>query len=327
MSTAAELPIRFRFVHEGQTANFLRQKGLAKRQGLTLAEESLSYDHIIDSTTRDNRVALVLDPETPIGEKMQKGMNDQVLVLEVYGNKAIELGRFIDRHCSVRLAARHKMELMADGKEDLFRAVICPECQATLDLSELEETRYTYCRFCEAVVGSGNPAVTRGTGYRICEECGLFARVRGYTEFYFYFLLVVYGFSYKRRHLCDNCVNPVFWKTFLANLIFVLGVPSAIYMKIKSMVGRDPSLKELNKANALSAKGRYEDAASLFRRLHQKHADHPGLYYNEGIGHMNGGDGQGAGECFERSLKSCANYLPTLRLLHHIEQADQGPGG
>jgi hypothetical protein len=82
MALPTDLSIRFRYVHNGQNVNFFRQKGTANRQGLTLTEEDLSYDHIIDSTTRDNRLALVSDPQAPLGEKMKKGLNDQVLILE-----------------------------------------------------------------------------------------------------------------------------------------------------------------------------------------------------------------------------------------------------
>ena len=242
---------KFRYVRDGDNQGLMARKGSAGMEGLTLGEDRLPYAHIIDTTTRDKRLLLVVSPQAPLTGDAAKYLNGQVLVLEVYKVQALELEKIVDRACSIQEATRNKERLLEEGKGELFRTVMCPECKAVVDVSELSETPYVYCRYCESVLRDRATA-TSGADYRICDECGFFNRVKGYTQFYFYFLLVVYGFSYKRRHLCDNCVGPIFWKTLLMNLIFILGVPSAIYMKIKSMVGRDPTLKELNKAARLS---------------------------------------------------------------------------
>jgi tetratricopeptide (TPR) repeat protein len=147
----------------------------------------------------------------------------------------------------------------------------------------------------------------------------MFDRVRGYTEFYFYFLLVAYGFSMKRRFVCDNCADSIFRKTLLRNLIFLLGVPSSIYLKLKSITGREPFLRELAKANTLARKGRYKEAAPIFAKLQSKYPEHPGLLLDEGMGYLMGKNYSGAVGQFNRALMSCNNYLPALRLMQQIQ--------
>ena len=151
----------------------------------------------------------------------------------------------------------------------------------------------------------------------------MFDRVRGYTEFYFYFLVIAYGFSMKRRHVCDNCADSIFRKTLLLNLIFILGVPSSIYLKLKSLSGREPLLRELAKANALARKGRFKEAAPIFKRLQSKYPDHPGLLLDEGLGYLQGKNYNSAFEQFKRALSACNNYLPVLQLIQRIQNSSQ----
>ncbi|MEW6496745.1 MAG: hypothetical protein AB1589_30115 [Cyanobacteriota bacterium] len=165
--------------------------------------------------------------------------------------------------------------------------------------------------------------MTKGSTYRLCDECGMFDRVKSYTEFYFYFLLIVYGFYYKRRHVCDNCASAIFWKTFLLNLLFVIGVPSSLWIKIKSMIGRDPYLKQLATANSLSKKGNFQRADKLYNQLSKQYPEHPGLLMNEGLGHLQGKDTAGAVYRFEQALKSCSNYYPVIKRLYQLQTANQ----
>ena len=153
-----------------------------------------------------------------------------VLALEVQGARVRDLERTIDRRASVLVAQRHKGELAAAGDEGRYRVMTCPHCQATVDLSDFERTRYVYCRYCESILDQSGSIVSAGDAYSACSECQMFGRVQGYTVFYFYFLLVVYGFSYGSRYLCDTCAVRTAQRALLLNLIFLLGIPSSIYM-------------------------------------------------------------------------------------------------
>lgn len=330
MQIPQELKFKFRFVKGGQQTGILSKKGLATQTELTLGGDHVRYSDIVDTTTRDKRLVIVLRPGGDYGPVISKGESEGgIIVLETYKVKALELERFVDRLSAEKLLQQRKSDLAAEGKGHLYRESSCPHCQARIDLSELDKSTYTYCRFCETVFREGADTVTKGDTYRVCDECDMFDRVRGYTEFYFYFLLVVYGFSYKRRHLCDNCASSLFWKVLLINMIFVLGVPSAIWLKIKSMSGRDPALGELAGANKLALKGKMGEAEPVFHRLYQQYPDHPGLLYNQAIGHLTGGeDIDSAMGYFDRSLTSCANYFPTIQFLARLQavaEATQHP--
>ena len=323
-NTNSEISFKFRYVKNNNVQSLFAQKGIANEQEILLGKERLIYDDIADSTTRDNRLILAISPTASLSQKVSKNLvNESALVLEVHNAKALNLERFIDRISSKKEVELKRQQLRESGQEHLFYSTICPECSATIDLSSLSRSSYIYCRFCETVFREKQSAITKGEKYRICDECQMFDRIRAYTEFYFYFLLIVYGFSYKRRYLCDNCANTVFWKTLLLNLIFLLGIPSSIWIKIKSMIGRDQQLKELAKANALSKKGNYQQAVAIYNRLYQGYPEHPGLLMDQGLGHLFGNDSSGALTYFQRSLKSCSNYYPTQQLIQKLSAASQ----
>lgn len=329
MQDANPLSFKFRFVKNGQPAHMFSKKGSADEEGLELGGERIRYDDIVDTTTRDNRVIMVFRPEAELGPVVSKNLADGgVAVLETYkiGHRALE--RYVDLRASVRETERRKRELGAQGKAHLFRTVACPDCRATVDLSELDRSGYVYCRFCEGVFREAGELVTSGEQYRVCDDCSRFDRVQSYTELYFYFLLVLYGFSYKKRHLCDNCAGRIFWKVLALNSVFVLGVPSAIWMKLKSRRGREPRLAELAKANALAAKGRVDEAHLMFSTLYDRLPDHPGLLYDQGLGCLAAGRVDEAMGYFERSLGACANFLPTVQFLQSLQAAlpPENPG-
>ena len=141
---------------------------------------------------------------------------------------AEKLERHVDRYSSKIEAERYKEALIKEGRGSEYRVVECPCCSATVNLSEYPKTSFVYCRFCETVFGEGLQRLKGVEQYRECDECGFHDRVQSYGEFYFYFLLVVYGFSHKRRHMCDACAAALANKLLAINAIFVLGVPNAI---------------------------------------------------------------------------------------------------
>lgn len=324
MNEINPLQFKFQFVRDGKVQSMFSKKGSADENGLILGKSSLQYDQVIDTTTRDNRLIIVLAPNTQIDADLGKSLaTENTIVLEIYKIEPIELERYIDRQCTVREVEKNKQRLAAEGKSNLFRTQTCQECNSIIDLSELDKSIYTYCRFCETVLKSEGEKATSGASYRVCDECNLFDRVRGYTEFYFYFLLVIYGYSYKRRHICDNCVDKIFWKMLLLNFIFIIGIPPAIYMKIKSLSGRDPYLKKLAKANSLAKKGKFREASAIYLELNNKYPDHPGLLMNQGLAHLYANDVDGAIHAFNSSAKSCSNYLPVFRLINRLQNMAQ----
>jgi hypothetical protein len=310
----------FRYVTRGNTA-FGKRHGAIGAE-LTLDDTTVRWEQVAHTTVRGERLVIVLHAGVQLGKRSAKYLVDEAaLVIQPAGLDARTLEKAIDRRASAREAELHREQLIAEGKGDQVRVVTCPVCKSTVDLSGLESSRYVYCRFCESVFGEGGRDVTDGRRYRTCDECGMFDRIQPYPEFYFYFLLVVYGFRYRQRFLCDACAHRLFLKTLAVNAIFVLGVPTSVWVKIKSMRGREPSFATLAGANALSRGGRYQDAMAAYAPLLGSHPEHPAILTNQALGHIAGKDAAGATKALSRALASCNSYLPALRLAQVRERA------
>ncbi len=322
---ANEIKFRFQYVNSsGQTVGWRASAGLLTPDTIQLKDDTLSYRAVLDSTCRDQRLILTLDPQEVSSPSLnQQLINGRVLALQITGAKPADMEFYIDRISSRYLAEKHHEQLHREGRGREFRSVICPHCGATVDLSLLNKTPYIYCRYCETVFQETSDLKTVGATYRLCDECGWFDRVKGYTEFYFYFLLVVYGFSWKRRFLCDTCVNQVFWKVLLVNAIFIIGIIPALWMKMESLTGRDQKLKELPRANALGKKGKYTEAAAIYAKLYERYPKHPGLLLSQSFGHLQGRDAQGAGFLLQESLQHCSNYIPSIRVINRLQNTSQ----
>ena len=324
MQATKNLEFKFRYVQNGQAVGLSAGKATASDRSINLNGEEISFGNILDTSNRDNRLVLLLPPSTPLGPKSQKRLQEnRYLIIDVSKVPALDLKKHIDLFSSSILAEKRRQKLASEGKENLFRAVICPHCKATVDLTDFENSSYTFCRFCGSIFNTSQQVFSNGDVYQVCDECNMYDRVRGYSVFTFYFLLVVYGWSLKRRFVCDTCATKLAQRTLLTNLIFLLGVPSAIYMWIKAQSGRDPKFQELAKANKLARKGKNQEADEIYDRLFAQFPDHPGLLMNKGLGHLHGKDGNGGMGFLGRSLRACANYLPSLQLVRNIQQAAQ----
>ncbi|MFB2922651.1 MULTISPECIES: hypothetical protein [Aerosakkonema] len=323
--TSSELSFKFRFVENGNAQGLFSQKAIATDREIILGTTTtLFYEQITDTLVRDKRLVIVWDsPLSGEIEASSNSVNNYVYVLEVYNVNPQNLKKHIDQVSSRKRTENNKSFLRESGQYHLFRSATCPECQATIDLSDHQRTSYIYCRFCQSIFKENQPAITKGEKYCVCDECQMFNRVQSYTEFYFYFLVFVYGFYAKSRYVCDNCANSIFWKTFWLNLIFLIGVPTSVWVKIKSSIGRDRYLKQLPKANAISLKGKYQKAEHFYNQMYQQYPEHPGLLMNEGLGHLIGNNVTTGMRCFERSLRSCANYYPVITLLHRLQESDR----
>lgn len=310
----AERDFKVQYIANGRAVGFGRLKGSWSSEGIQLGEDFLPFDSILDTTARGKRIVIALDPSfLPTGKMAKRLMEGHFIALEPSGIDARQLEMAIDKRCSARQAATRRRQLEAEGQEHLIREKTCPICESTIDLSGLEKTEYTYCRFCESIFSRDR--ITDGTHYRTCDVCGMFGHIQAYTEFYFYFLLIVYGFSYKRVYLCHGCADRLFWKALGLNLIFVIGIPSAIWVKLKSTMNRSHKFEGLDKANSLARVGRSQEASQYFQQVFLKNPHHPAVLMNKGLGQLIGGDKSGAIASLQESLRACNHYLPVLRLL------------
>jgi DNA-directed RNA polymerase subunit RPC12/RpoP len=318
--------IEFKFqLYAGQHGTHLfTKKGYATPKGLELEDDFISYDEIVDTAVREKRLVVVLRTNQTFSKKLTGALNannGEAFVMEVGKIDAADLKKHLDKICSRRKAEEHRQQLIQEGKGNQFRFEVCPNCHAIVDLSDFEETRYIFCRYCDSLFNQHSKLITDGAVYQVCDQCGLFDRVRGYWEVFFYFLIVMYGYSYKRIYVCDNCAHKVFVKTFLKNFLFILGVPFSIYMKLKSMSDREPHMRVMAKANKLALKGEVQEAMEMYLELEKVFPEHPGLLMNQGVAYMMGGDSNGAIGKFKRALIVCSNYHPVIRLVYQLQNA------
>ena len=324
MSDSGPVEFKFRYVRGGQVASIFSSKGRLEEDTLWLGTQAIPCGQILDTTTRDNRLILVLASGTALDKKVSGYLVEgSALALDVSRPGAQKLEQAIDRRTSAHRAEANRARLAAAGRAADFRTLPCGHCGATIDLSGLDKSDYVYCGYCQSLLDSAGMVVDSGELYHHCDECSFFDRVKGYTEFYFYFLLIVYGFRYKRRHVCDTCAGKMFLKTLLLNLLFVVGIIPAIWIKIKSLRGRENRYATLARANALSIKGRYQEAAPLYYEVLQVQPEHPGVLFNQALGALSSSDAEEATALFERSLRACSNYEPAVRLLARISGGQQ----
>jgi hypothetical protein len=161
MQPAKSLEFKYRFVQNGQAQGLGTGKGMATDTALILNGEAIPYRNILDSSIRDNRFLIALVPNTQLQTKTLKQLHDNwVLVIEVYKVKSQELKKHVDQYSSTIFAESHRQQLINEGKGNQFRAVNCPHCGATVDMSEYEISSYIYCRFCESILNQSLQVVS-----------------------------------------------------------------------------------------------------------------------------------------------------------------------
>lgn len=221
----------------------------------------------------------------------------------------------IDRRSSVFDLKLNHERLRKEGNEDLIRSEQCRICRSEVDLSGVPDADYIYCRYCGSIFSARHDLVIDADTYGTCDQCGMFDRVQRYNEFYFYFLVLAWGYRSQQRFTCDACANTLFYKTLFANILFIVGVPNSISIKIRSLIGRDARLADLARANRLARSGRFAEADPIYDQILERWPNHPGVLTNRTIGHINGNDFDGGKIHLLRALTACFQYPPALRLL------------
>ncbi|MDP8222723.1 MAG: hypothetical protein P9L99_05130 [Candidatus Lernaella stagnicola] len=315
---------KFRFISNGAARSIMAKKGEIDDERLILDGHEIRLANIADTERRDDLMVLTLYNFGGFEKKLLKKLSEEgSLVLKMGAAETRRLERQIDRVSSVHDAKRVRVELEKNGEADKFRVEKCPVCDATINLSNLDRTNYIHCRYCDTLLDYSRQPVDDPDEYYACDECGMYSQNKSYTIFNFYFLLLFYGFSHKKRYLCPNCAHKAFVKAMLLNVLFILGIPSAIWIKIKAMQGRDAKYENLCKANRLASDGKYQEADQHYQSILVKYADHPGILLNQALAHFNGEDVPGGVAKLERIFQVCANYNPALRLARAVHKLAQ----
>jgi hypothetical protein len=307
--------------NEGQPTGFLSKKGSVGKKSLQLNDCKIEYENISEVTSRDKKIIITLESSKGLSKAVKKGLHEgRFLILAISKMTTTALEKKLNSLSSGARIIKLKEQLASEGRIHEFKSINCPCCKSEVNLTGFDSSRYVYCNFCESIFSEHGKQITDGHVHKSCEECGMFDEIKSYTEFYFYFLLVIYGYSYQKRYVCKTCANGIFWKTFFANVIFILGIIPSLSVKLKLMRNKEPKLKSLSKAVKMSLKGNYQAAKMHYQDIYRSLPEHPGVLFNESLGHMIGGDSQGAMDKIDKSLTSCSNYMPALMFLNNLQQ-------
>lgn len=311
------MEFKFKWVDdEGQETGFFSKKGSFDGQNLHLDDTEIPVAAFGDVDVRSNRLIL-----STVGEDGQP----VYIVIAVTQGGAGKLKQAIGLARSAVWAQMHREELEQEGRGHEYREALCPHCGATLDLTGFPATDQVSCDFCHSIgtlpgtsaAGDSPAALKAENEHRLCDECGMYSKPRKFTIFYFYFLLVVYGWSQRETWRCPGCMRPEAWKMFFGNLLFVLGVPVALVQLFRAYGGADVGAlyPGLDSANLKARKGNLQGAIADYQKMLQKRAVAGGVKYNIGLAFLHDNDIDSAARSFEFALGDCANYRPAASAL------------
>jgi len=316
MSSAptTETPLEFKFLwldEEGNQTGFRRSKGGFDGETLRLDDVEIPVVVLMDVQFRKNRMLL-----TAMGEDDEPL---QAAILVSGGLTARELKSALDVARSAQWAELHKAQLKEEGREADYRDEPCPACSATLILTDMERTPQLYCSFCDTLstVDPHTQPVPEERDLRQCEECGMFARPRKFAIFYFWFLLVVYGWKHGSTFRCPACMRGDAWKMFFGNLPFLIGVPNAVMQLIRAYGGGLSSgpFAGLDAANVKARSGDVLGALTIYREILTQVPHAAGVKYNIGLGLLGQDEVERAAESLRMALEDCSNYAPAFNAL------------
>ena len=318
-SKANPLEFKFHWLNEqGYPTTTFRKKGSLDGEILILEDVQLPVAVILETVVRENRIvisAFTGDEANPTA----------VLLIQPASNKVTdELKAGLDIARSAAWAQHHRETLEKKGLGHTYRDAVCAVCDATLILTDMPHSPQLYCHFCDSLTttDAGDAPIKNEEAFKICEECGMYSKPQKFTIFYFYFLLVVYGWWSKSTWRCPACMRGEAWKMFFGNLLFVIGVPVAVVQLFRAYGGNvvGGTFKGLDTGNIRARKGDVAGALEQYRAILDRVAYSAGVKYNLGLALLAQGDDQRAADSFELALQDCTNYAPAYQQLQLLYQ-------
>lgn len=309
--------IRFKFKHVSQNGTeqtLFSKKGSFDGETLTLDETQIPIVAILRAQSRRSFLFLLV---------LQESGEAKPAMIAVKSSNLRELMLAINRCTSARWAelrresrakkAKEARDAGQEHKEPEFRTALCPYCQATIDLTGRLPSPQVFCTYCDTIATVEGTPPAGEQKYRICAECEYWAQPKQFTVFYFYFLLVVYGYRYNHKFMCNACMRSQAWWMFFGNLLFVLGVPTAIYQLIRAYGGGSTLSRDfigLDNGNAHAKAGNLEKAEHWYGQIEQRLPHCAGVRYNHGRVLRNRQRVEEAAEQFLKALGDCSNFDP-----------------
>lgn len=317
--TTAQRTFKFLWLNEkGQQAGMLRKRGSFDGQQLTLDESEIPVESILATHAADGKLALVVvvaDEEAPFAQLM---IQPRQAVL------ADQLKQELDRARSRLHAAQQKRSLEEQHQGHLYHEETCRFCESTIPLGKMPLTPQVFCPYCDRLFTlKPNEELLDAEEYlRVCGDCGMYSNPQKFTLFYFYFLLVVYGFWSKPLWRCPACMRRDAWKMFFGNLPFLLGVPLAcrhIWRSYHGGISRGP-YRHLHRANVRAQSGDLSSALADYQAILDEVPHSAGVKYNLAMALDKQGETDRALAMYELALEDCANYSPAWQHLRQLYQ-------
>jgi hypothetical protein len=312
VTTESPLEFKFHWLNDkGQPTGVFRKKGRFDGEVLTLDDVQVPAVVLLHVESRENRMAV--SAMTPDGKAAT------MLLMPATNRVTQDLKSALDVARSRAWAQMHQAELSKNGRGHTYREAECPHCGAMIVLSDMPPTPQLYCRFCNSLTTTDDP-VAGEQHLKLCDECGMFSRPTKFTIFYFYFLLVVYGWYSKSTWRCPPCMRGEAWKMLFGNLLFVLGVPVALVQLFRSYGGSSVGgqFKGLDAGNLKARKGDLSGALAQYRSILERVPNCAGVKYNLGLALLQQGDKQRAADSFRIALGDCVNYIPAYAQLRRL---------
>lgn len=301
----------FRFVNQesGETAH--GGSGLFDGERISLGGFAIAASDLIEFTNQEDTFYFLIERTVSGSEAGQP----QRLAVEIYDTDRERLRSAINAARSSSAAQKEQERLIDQGQGDLYHDAKCPFCQATIVLTGLPETPQVYCVQCDTLFSrdrSGIGDIERH--FRRCSNCEMYSRPRSFSVFYFYFLVITFGFHYDSAIRCSACMRSAAWKMVLGNLFGLFGFPFALIQLYRSYSTRSLSgvFEGLDDANALARSGKVELALDKYDEIMDRVPDNAGVKYNIATGLLVQRDFAHAEQMFELSLEDCANYSPSV---------------
>ena len=293
-----QIPFKYRPLNEdGDPASVMRKDGVLTDSNLVLVDGEYPLWSIeLARSARDRVVMSVRDGDS--------------FVLAIQVAKPDVLALAINTRASYIQAQAEYQDLERQGRAHEYNSVLCPRCQSTVSLTGYAQSPRVFCQYCDLIFFSGGAADDDQDReeFSFCPECDLFAPVRSYFVFQFYFLLVIYGFSYRHHRSCPVCARKDAWWSLVKNLPFLLGVPFSIVYLVKSyMAEKSVRFGGLLKANSLALSGNLHEASRAYQDVLVRAPEHPGVLYNLAMAHILAGDSTTVISWMEHALNQCTN--------------------
>tara|TARA_B100000029_G_scaffold508675_2_gene596148 strand:- start:586 stop:1653 length:1068 start_codon:yes stop_codon:yes gene_type:complete len=305
------LPLQFKFRWLDEQGNvtgfFTSKRGSFDGQELVLDDVTLPAANIMSLEVFQDRIAVAF---------VAAGMADSA-AFKIFKCPATDLKRAVDVSRSAAWAEMTREKMVEEGRGGSFRTTTCPQCTATLDVSDMPETPQIYCHYCDTLTTPASGGLPNEQDFGLCEECGMFSKPRKFTIFYFYFLVAVWGYRTQVTHRCPACMRKEAWKMLLGNLPFLLGVPVAITQLIRCYGGKITGsvVADLDGANIRARKGDMLGALQGYQKVLDQVPFAAGVKYNLSLALLQQQETERAAGSLELAFKDCANYAPAYPLL------------